>query len=753
MTPNSVLLGQSVALTGPAAALGIEMRIGAKVYFDYVNSKGGVHGRKIELRTLDDGYEPARTVPNTKKLIEEDKVFALFGYVGTPTSAAALPVFTQAKVPFFGAFTGAELLRDPFNPYIFNVRASYYDETEKIVEQLVSTGAKNIAVFYQNDAYGQAGLKGVERAMTKRNLKISATGTVERNTIDVAAAVKAIRAAQPDAVVMISAYKSCARIHPPDEEGGQRGAVLQRVLRRQQGAFGQPRQRGRRRRDLAGDAVPLGAERAGGQGIPATHAQGRAKGLFLYHASRAMSRRRYSSRGCRRAGKDLNREKFIAALETMNDVDVGGYFVSFSPKKPQRLEIRRPHDYCPRRQIPALGESLWHSVSTHSSCRSSGAAPLQARQPPIPRGGLPLIGHLPVARQLQVLTGLLVLLLLVDAAIVVMDARQATFNTLYVASVGKIRMLSQRLAKAAQQASQGNRGGVQATARKPRRVRRAGQAALSNGGAAGGVELPPTPARVRPALNGLVTEWKKSERNAGLVIGEERNLVAFGKAVRSINTNNPDLLELADEVAALSVQSGGSARQNAVAAQLVMLTQRMAKNANTMLAGDVVDPEVAFLLGKDTNTFRDTLQGLLQGSADAAHRARQRPGNARQARRTRHRRSRSTRPASATSSATCSGWSTRSAPRRDLFNDSETLLGAAEQLNAGYEQQLAARRHQFRRPGRGIGAGRAPPAHDRQGVPRRHAPPRRTERAAEPRQPGRHPAAARRDRRPRRTAT
>ena len=130
---------------------------------------------------------------------------------------------------------------------------------------------------------------------------------------------------------------------------------------------------------------------------------------------------------------------------------------------------------------------------------------------------------------------------------------------------------------------------------------------------------------MRPALDALVTEWKKSERNAGLVIGEERNLVALGKAVRSINTNNPKLLELADEVAALSVQSGGSARQNALAAQLVMLTQRMAKNANTMLAGDIVDPEVAFLLGKDSQHVQGYAAGPAPGQCDAAHRARRRP--------------------------------------------------------------------------------------------------------------------------------
>ena len=326
--------------------------------------------------------------------------------------------------------------------------------------------------------------------------------------------------------------------------------------------------------------------------------------------------------------------------------------------------------------------------------RSGTAAGAAAGAAPgILRGGLPLIGRLPVGRQLQVLTGLLVLLLLVDAAIVVMDARQATFNTLYVSSVGKIRMLSQRLAKAAQQASQGNP--VAFKQLRDSRDEFAGLVALlSNGGAAGGVDLPPTPARVRPALNGLVTEWKKSERNAGLVIGEERNLVALGKAVHSINTNNPELLELADEVAALSVQSGASSRQNAVAAQLVMLTQRMAKNANIMLTGDVVDPEVAFLLGKDTNTFRDTLQGLLQGSSTLRI---ARVGDA------------DTRGTLAELDTAFKQYQTGvgnilgnmqrlvNAKRasRDLFNDSETLLGAAEKLNTGYEQQLAARRINF----------------------------------------------------------
>src|SRR5678816_3506018 len=210
VTSKTILLGQSAPFSGPAAQLGIQMNIGTKAYLEHVNAKGGVYGRKIELKTRDDRYEASLAVETTKKLIEEDKVFALISYVGTPTTAAAMPILTEAKVPLIGPFTGAELLRAPVNRYVFNVRASYYDETEKIIEQLVSTGNKKIAVFFQDDSYGQAGLKGVEIAMGKRSLKIAALGRVERNTVNVADAVKAINTVQPDGVVMISAYTSIA---------------------------------------------------------------------------------------------------------------------------------------------------------------------------------------------------------------------------------------------------------------------------------------------------------------------------------------------------------------------------------------------------------------------------------------------------------------------------------------------------------------------------------------------------------------
>ena len=204
-----IVLGQSAAFTGPAAQLGLQFNLGAKLFFDQLNAQGGVGRRTVEIRTMDDGYEPDRCAENTKKLIA-DEVFALFGYIGTPTSLAALPLFTQAKVPFFGPFTGAEALRQPFNRLIFHVRASYYEETALIVRQLTNLGLKKIAVFYQNDAYGKAGLDGVTKALTELKLAPVATATVERNSVDVKAATEKLVAAKPDAVVQIAAYGGSA---------------------------------------------------------------------------------------------------------------------------------------------------------------------------------------------------------------------------------------------------------------------------------------------------------------------------------------------------------------------------------------------------------------------------------------------------------------------------------------------------------------------------------------------------------------
>ena len=204
-----IVLGQSAAFSGPSAQLGIQFNQGAKLFFDQLNAAGGVGKRMVEIRTLDDGYEPDRCAENTRKLLADD-VFALFGYVGTPTSLAAVPLFTHAKVPFFAPFTGAESLRQPFIRLVFHVRASYYDETALIVRQLVNLGVKKIAVFHQNDAYGKAGLDGVNKALAEHKLPLAGAATVERNSVDVAAAVEKLVAAKPDAVVQIAAYGASA---------------------------------------------------------------------------------------------------------------------------------------------------------------------------------------------------------------------------------------------------------------------------------------------------------------------------------------------------------------------------------------------------------------------------------------------------------------------------------------------------------------------------------------------------------------
>lgn len=211
VTSNEVVLGMCNALTGPASALGTGMKKGAMVYFNKVNKEGGVHGRKIRIISYDDGYEPKNTVAQTKKLINEDKVFALFGYVGTPTSSAIIPAVNEAKIPFWGPFTGAEFLRNPVSRYIFNVRGSYFDEAETQVKYLTEKkGIKRIGIFYQNDAYGLAVKGGILKALKKRDLDIAGEGTYERNTENVDAALAALKKAAPEAVSMVGTYKAMA---------------------------------------------------------------------------------------------------------------------------------------------------------------------------------------------------------------------------------------------------------------------------------------------------------------------------------------------------------------------------------------------------------------------------------------------------------------------------------------------------------------------------------------------------------------
>ena len=206
-----IILGQSCALSGPAKNLGLEMRAGLLAAFSKINDEGGVKGRDIVLISRDDGYEPDMAVKNTLDFINTEKVFMLIGEVGTPTSNAVIPLVEQHKVPFFAPFTGAEFLRVPFRKYVINVRASYFQEMEKLASYLIEVKKiRKIACFYQDDSYGLVGLEGIERALKKRGLDLVSRGSYERNTVAVLRGLTDVLKAEPEAVVLVGTYSACA---------------------------------------------------------------------------------------------------------------------------------------------------------------------------------------------------------------------------------------------------------------------------------------------------------------------------------------------------------------------------------------------------------------------------------------------------------------------------------------------------------------------------------------------------------------
>ena len=330
---RKIVLGQSAAFSGPASALGEQFKKGAKLMFDAANARGGVNGRVIELLSLDDGYEPDRCAANTAKFIK-DGVFALFGYIGTPTSLAALPLATAAKLPFFGPFTGAEALRSPFNRYAFHVRASYFDETGEIVKQLSSVGIRRIGVFYQNDSYGKAGLEGVTRAMKPLGLEPAGMGTVERNTVEVNEALKNILAQKPDAIVQISAYKSCAAFIKAARKAGFTGGFYNVSFVGTQALAG----------ELGADArgvivsqvmpYPFAANTVvAGEYLAVGKASGEAKFEPNYSSFEGYVAAKTLLEGLRRAGGKPTQETLIAGLESMREYNLGGFYVDFNPQK------------------------------------------------------------------------------------------------------------------------------------------------------------------------------------------------------------------------------------------------------------------------------------------------------------------------------------------------------------------------------------------------------------------------------------
>lgn len=325
-----LVLGQSAPFTGPAAQLGIQYHSGARLYFDQLNAQGGIGGRSIVIRTMDDGYEPERCAENTRKLLSED-VFALFAYVGTPTSLAALPLATRAQVPFIAPFTGAMALREPLQKNVFHLRASYNDETALIVKQLTHLGLKKIAVFHQNDAYGQAGLDGVRLALAAQNLKPVATATVERNSVDVAKAVATLAAAAPDAVVQVSAYKSCAAFVRAARKAGYGGqfynvsfvgtqALADELGKEAEGV-------------VVSQVVPSPYNAANGITREFVAAAKKAGNVQVnYSSMEGYLAARLFTEGLKRASKPT-REGLVAGLESLGETAFGGFQVSLSPTR------------------------------------------------------------------------------------------------------------------------------------------------------------------------------------------------------------------------------------------------------------------------------------------------------------------------------------------------------------------------------------------------------------------------------------
>jgi len=328
---DAIVIGQSAPFTGPSAQLATEFNLGARTYFQMVNENGGVHGRRIELKALDDAYDPNLTARNTTQLVEKDHVVALFGYVGTSTSLAALPLATAAQVPFVAPVSGAEALRQPFNRMVFNVRASYLDEAHYIVDQLAVSSLKSIAVFHQNDAYGKAGLEAFTAAQRKRGeVQLLGSATIERHATDVAAQAKALLAMHPQAVVLISSYSSSAALIREMKKGGYTGQFVSvsfvggKALADELGSQGTGVMISEVTPFPWGESLQLQREytKALRKASVPSASFGSMEGFL---AAKVLVE------GLQRAGRDVTRAKLAAALETMTGWDAGGVRISFAP--------------------------------------------------------------------------------------------------------------------------------------------------------------------------------------------------------------------------------------------------------------------------------------------------------------------------------------------------------------------------------------------------------------------------------------
>ena len=337
---SPILLGQSCALSGPARDLGTELRSGLLASFAYINDRGGIKGREVHLISLDDGYEPDKAVRNTYRLITEDDAFLLIGQVGTPTSKAVIPIIEKFKIPFFAPFTGADLLRTPFRKYVINIRASYFQEMEKIASYLIDQqNLTRISCFYQNDSYGFAGLTGIEQALARRNMTLVSKGSYERNTLAVMGSIKDIYKAAPQAVVLVGAYTACAEfIKLSKTRVGQNitfcniSFVGTESLKEALGTYGN--------NVIASQVVPDPHETS----IPLIKEYTRSMKLYQHDAPLSftslegyLSGKLFAAIALAVPGK-LTREAFISTMQSKGTFDLGGIVLQFGPRDHQGLD-------------------------------------------------------------------------------------------------------------------------------------------------------------------------------------------------------------------------------------------------------------------------------------------------------------------------------------------------------------------------------------------------------------------------------
>ncbi|PKK89067.1 MAG: leucine-, isoleucine-, valine-, threonine-, and alanine-binding protein [Candidatus Wallbacteria bacterium HGW-Wallbacteria-1] len=335
ITDNSILIGQSCALSGPAAALGKELKSGAEAVFNQINNSGGINGRKIRLISRDDGYEPLRCIQNTRKLIDEDKVFALFGYVGTPTTKAAIPMVDEAAIPMVGPFTGAGFLRDTRDGQrnVFNIRATYDKETEALVNLFHKRGISRIGVMFQDDSYGRAGLSGVLKALKSLNLNIAGKGSYERNTFAVKSALVRLRRSNPDAIIMIGAYRPCAEFIRLSRKIGFNpefaniSFVGTATLIRELAGSGDNTHISQVVPSPLDDSSKLVKSCNALMGRTATYGEleGYLDAMVLIE-------------GLRKSGKNLTRSSFVKAMEEIRGFDAGDVKITFGPNDHQGLD-------------------------------------------------------------------------------------------------------------------------------------------------------------------------------------------------------------------------------------------------------------------------------------------------------------------------------------------------------------------------------------------------------------------------------